>query len=180
MRRVITHATHIAYTYVEKRHGVSHESMAAEEEHLNDLSEHFHTMMPLDPAGPPYKPSCGSSRQVGSDYDFKLHLASLVVLLVTSSVAAYTPIYMRHLIKKQRLAADARAQLQAEDGGSVMTGAKERIAEVASNTFHWALWATKHFGTGIIIGTAFIHVSLPNIRFSTCLWVCMAQSLVHT
>lgn len=152
--------THVAHTYLEKRHGVSHEAMA-DEEHLNDLSEHFHTMMPLDPAGPAYKPLCGSSRRVGSDYDFKLHLASLVVLLVTSSAAAYAPVYMRHLIKKKRLAAEARARLQAEDGSSIMTGTKEKMAQIASNTFHWALWATKHFGTGIIIGTAFIHVSLP-------------------
>lgn len=159
MRRVFTHAAHAARAYLEKRHGIPHGGMT-EEEHLNDLAEHFHTMMPLDPAGPPYKPSCGSSRQVGSDYDLKLHLASFVVLLVTSSVAAYTPIYMRHLIKKQRIAVEERARLQVEDGGSMLTGTKEKMAEIASNTFHWALWATKHFGTGIIIGTAFIHVGL--------------------
>lgn len=162
MHRVFTHAAHAAHAYLEKRHGVSHQA-TAEEQHLNDLSEHFHTMMPLDPAGPPYKPLCGSSRRVGSDYDFKLHLASLVVLLVTSSAAAYAPVYMRHLIKKKRRAAEARAQLQAEDG-SIMTGTKEKMAQIASNTFHWALWATKHFGTGIIIGTAFIHVSLYSFR----------------
>lgn len=156
MRRVFTHAAHL---WLKKRHGVPHEA-PTEEEHLNDLAEHFHTMMPLDPAGPPYRPSCGGSRQVGTDYDLKLHLASLVVLLVTSSASAYAPIYMRHLIKKHALAAEARAQLQAGDGGSIMTGTKEKMAEIASNTFHWALWATKHFGTGIIIGTAFIHVSL--------------------
>ncbi|KAI5841454.1 Zinc/iron permease [Morchella snyderi] len=91
-------------------------------------------MMPLDPAGPPYRPSCGGSKEVGIDYDIKLHLASLLVLLVTSSAAAYAPIYIRYLIKKNAL------------------------TEIASNTFQWALWATKHFGTGVIIGTAFIHI----------------------
>lgn len=154
---MITHAIH---TLLIKRHGVVTHDEDSEAEHLNDLSEHFHTMMPLDPAGPPYRPSCGGSKEVGVDYDIKLHLASLLVLLVTSSAAAYAPIYIRYLIKKNARAADARTndQPHAEDGISIMTGTKGRVTEIASNTFQWALWATKHFGTGVIIGTAFIHI----------------------
>jgi hypothetical protein len=32
---------------------------------------------------------------------------------------------------------------------------KEKMNEIACALFRWALWAAKHFGTGII-GTAFI------------------------
>ncbi|KAI5776524.1 Zinc/iron permease [Geopyxis carbonaria] len=105
----------------------------------------------------PPAPSCGAHDGITSDYDLKLHVAALFIILATSGAAAYGPLYFRRLIERQRRAI-LQGLVEAADEDAVKEAAAGGVRQALVKGLQWVLWAARHFGTGIIIGTAFIHL----------------------
>lgn len=88
--------------------------------------------------------TCSPVESVGRDYDLQLHIAALFIMLVTSSIAAYCPLYLRRVIERQE--------------------EKDEVSEPSDRGFRvhllkfltWILWAARHFGTG----SAFVEVNI--------------------
>lgn len=102
----------------------------------------------------PARPQCGTHEKIGDDYNMKIHVIALFIMLLTSTLASCGPLYVRRIIEKQFELADSNPSYETEDKLISKNDLKTKLI----NWFQWLLWVARHFGTGVIIGTAFIHL----------------------
>ena len=96
----------------------------------------------MDPMGG--KPVCGSGEVVG-EYDLGLHVAALCKSRCSSTTAME---YINRLLLVMVLAASIFG------AGFPVVAKKVKWVKVPAKTF----FICKHFGTGVLIATAFVHV----------------------
>jgi zinc transporter 1/2/3 len=99
---------------------------------------------------------CGAHQTIDGGYDVRLHVIALFIMLLTSSLASCGPLYVRRVIEKQAKSSDSETELY--DNDDRKAGSDSHLKNKIINWFQWLLWVARHFGTGVIIGTTFIHL----------------------
>lgn len=100
----------------------------------------------------PSRPQCGAHQKIGDEYDVRMHVIALFIMFMTSSLASCGPLYLRRVIEK------GQANTDASESDDEKEGSSNNFKNSIIIWFQWFLWTARHFGTGVIIGTAFIHL----------------------